>query len=109
MWTKQRRRSNKGRFIMPVFTALVLAYFGYHIYHGAYGLESRRAAEQRIALLNADYAALKAQNQFMKNRIALLRDGALEKDTLDEYARRGLNLSRPNELTIITSGEDRSR
>jgi len=106
MWTQQKRRSNKSRFILPAFTIIVLIYFGYHIYHGEYGLESRRVTEQRIAMLNADYAALKAQNDFMKKRIALLRDGELEKDTLDEYARRALNVSRPNELTIITSPED---
>jgi len=106
MWTKQKRRSNKGRFILQVFTAAVLSYFAYHLYHGEYGLESRKAVEQRIVALDRHYRELTAGNLQMKKRIALLQDGQIEKDMLDEYARRNLNFSRPNELTIITSKED---
>jgi len=109
MWTKQKRQSNKSRLILPVFTAIVLSYFGYHIYHGVYGLESTKVVEKHIAALNAQYAELQAKNALMKKHIALLKDGQIEKDTLDEYARRNLNLSRSNELTIITAPqEDRS-
>ncbi|KAA6205911.1 MAG: septum formation initiator family protein [Candidatus Tokpelaia sp.] len=106
MWTKQKRRTNKGRFILPVFTVAVLSYFAYHIYHGEYGLESGKAVEKRIVSLNAEYQKLTAGNLLLKKRIALLQDGKIEKDSLDEYARRNLNFSRPNELTIITSKED---
>lgn len=109
MWTKQRRRSNKGRLILPAFTAVVLSYFAYHIYHGAYGLESRKAVEQHIALLNAQYETLKAENLAAKKKIALLQDGEVEKDTLDEYARRNLNFSKLNEITIITGKEESAR
>lgn len=109
MWTKQKRRTNGGRFILPVFTAAVLFYFGYHIFHGEYGLESRQIVEQRIAALNSEYENLLKQNLLIKKRIDLLRDGMLEKDTLDEYARRELNLSKRNELTIITAGANKSQ
>jgi len=102
MWTKQKRRTNRSRFILPVLTAGVLSYFGYHIYHGEYGLYSRVAVEEHIALLNAEREKLEAQRAILEKKVMLLRDGTIEKDMLDEYARKNLNLSSPNELTIMT-------
>lgn len=104
MWTKQKRRTNKSRFILPVFTLIVLSYFLYHIYHGAYGLESREAVGRHIATLNFEYESLKMKNILLGERISLLQDGKIERDMLDEYARRDLNLSGAKELIIFTKG-----
>jgi len=106
MWTKQKRRTNRGRFILPVLTASVLSYFGYHIYHGEYGLQSRRVVEDHIALLNTERQKLEAERALLEKRVRLLHDGTIEKDMLDEYARKNLNLSTPNELTIMTTKGD---
>ncbi|AQS41524.1 MAG: Septum formation initiator DivIC [Candidatus Tokpelaia hoelldobleri] len=101
MWTKQKRRTNRNRFILPLLTIGVLGYFGYHSYHGEYGLYSRAVIDARIAGLNAELDKLEDERKGLERRITLLRDGTIEKDMLDEYARRNLNLSLPNELTII--------
>jgi cell division protein FtsB len=36
----------------------------------------------------------------------MLRDGTIEKDMLDEFARRELDYSRPNELTVTLPKEN---
>ncbi|ATP12175.1 FtsB family cell division protein [Bartonella henselae] len=102
MWTKQKRRSIKMRFVLPLMTVGVLSYFSYHIYHGEYGLYSRSEVNQYIVELEEELQKLEAERIFIEKRISLLRNGHIEKDMLDEYVRRNLNFSKPNELTILT-------
>ncbi|UXN04403.1 MULTISPECIES: FtsB family cell division protein [unclassified Bartonella] len=108
MWTKQKRKTNRSRFILPIITVAVLSYFGYHIYHGEYGLYSRENVDEHIMVLNSELHKLETQRQTMELKVSLLRDGEIEKDMLDEWARRNLSVSNPNELTIITSQGDKS-
>ncbi|WP_455475088.1 FtsB family cell division protein [Bartonella sp. B30(2025)] len=103
MWTKQKRRSAKVRFILPLITVGVLSYFGYHIYHGEYGLFSRSEVNRHIIELEEELHKAKNERMFMERRIFLLRDGHIEKDMLDEYIRKNLNFSKPNELTVLNS------
>lgn len=103
MWTKQKRRTNRSRFILPVLTFGVLSYFGYHLYHGEYGLYSRIALEKRIAFLNLELKKLEDLRSLLERKNSSLRDGTIEKDMLDEYIRKNLNLASPNELSIIIS------
>ena len=37
----------------------------------------------------------------LEQRVRLMHDGTLEKDMLDEQARRALNLSQADEITIM--------
>ena len=46
-------------------------------------------------------AKAKAQRVELERRVQLLHDGTLEKDMLDEQARRALNLSHADEITIM--------
>ncbi|WP_039759942.1 FtsB family cell division protein [Bartonella queenslandensis] len=101
MWTKQKRRSIKVRFVLPFMTVGVLSYFSYHIYHGEYGLYSRSEVNQYISELEKELHTIEAERQFIEKRISLLRNGHIEKDMLDEYVRKNLNFSKPNELTIL--------
>jgi len=106
MWTKQKKRSNKGRFIVPILTIAVLSYFGYHIYHGENGIYSREKTENFIKELKKERDGIVKQRLALQARVNLLKDGTIEKDMLDEYARRSLNLSKANELTILTTRGD---
>ncbi|CDO39975.1 cell division protein [Bartonella henselae] len=90
------------RFVLPLMTVGVLSYFSYHIYHGEYGLYSRSEVNQYIVELEEELQKLEAERIFIEKRISLLRNGHIEKDMLDEYVRRNLNFSKPNELTILT-------
>lgn len=102
MWTKQKRRSIKMRFVLPIMTVGVLSYFSYHIYHGEYGLYSRSEVNQRIIELEEELHKIESERLSIEKRISLLRNGHIERDMLDEYIRKNLNFSNPNELTILT-------
>ncbi|UTO28787.1 FtsB family cell division protein [Bartonella harrusi] len=106
MWTKQKRRSVKVRFVLPLMTMGVLSYFSYHIYHGEYGLYSRSEVNKQIIELEEELHRVKSKRMFIEKRISLLRNGHIERDMLDEYIRKNLNFSKPNELTILIPFND---
>ena len=101
MWTRQHKNRNTGRLIIPAVSALFLAYFGFHAYHGEFGIFSKYQLEARAAELNIELAKAKSQRVELERRVQLLHDGTLEKDMLDEQARRALNLSHADEITIM--------
>ena len=101
MWTRQRKQRNTGRLIVPAISALFIAYFGFHAYHGEFGIYSKYAFEARAAELRQRLDVVRGQRLEMQHRVQLLHDGTLEKDMLDEQARRALNLSQSDEITIM--------
>jgi cell division protein FtsB len=101
MWTRHHKNRNTGRLILPAISALFLAYFGFHAYHGEFGIYSKYALEERTAELTAEFDRVKAERIEMERRVQLMHDGTLEKDMLDEQARRALNLSHADEITIM--------
>lgn len=105
MWTRQHKQRTSGRWIVPVMTALVLAYFFQHAYRGAYGIDSNHELAKRLTALQAELTARTKEREDLEQRVSLLRDGSIEKDMLDEYARRELDFSRANELVIMLPGK----
>lgn len=101
MWTRQHRKRNTGRFIIPVLTIGLLSYFGFHAYHGEFGIYSRYRLEERTVELQAQLDQLRVQRSMLERRVQLLHDGTLEKDMLDEQARKALNVSLADEITIM--------
>ena len=101
MWTRQHKQRNTGRLIVPAVAALFLAYFGFHAYHGEFGIYSKYLYEAQAVELQARLDTVKAQRLGLERRVQLLHDGTLEKDMLDEQARRALNLSKPDEIVIM--------
>jgi len=107
MWTRQHKQRNTGRLIVPAISAVFLAYFGFHAYHGEFGIYSKYRFEALRATLEQGLEAVKAERVALEQRVQLLHDGTLEKDMLDEQARRALNLSHPDEITIMRGGDSR--
>jgi cell division protein FtsB len=101
MWTRQYRPRKTGRLIVPAMTALVLSYFGYHVYHGEFGIDSKDRLRERAAVLESELDTLRAERFALESRVALMHDGTMDRDMLDEQARRSLNVSAPDELTIM--------
>jgi cell division protein FtsB len=101
MWTRQHKQRNTGRLIIPTLCAAFLAYFGFHAYHGEYGINSKYRLQQRTTDLQKQLAAIKERRVELEHRVALLHDGTLEKDMLDEQARKALNLSKPDEVIVM--------
>jgi cell division protein FtsB len=100
-WTRQHKNRKTGALIVPAITVVFLAYFGYHAYHGEFGIESRHQLEIRAGRLQAQLDALREQRSLLEHRIKLLQDGSIEKDMLDEQARKALGFSHPDEVTIL--------
>jgi cell division protein FtsB len=101
MWTRQHKKRNTGALIVPAIAAVFLSYFGFHAFHGEYGIYSKYRLEERVAALESNLEAVKTQRIRLERRVQLLHDGTLEKDMLDEHARRALNLALPDEVVIM--------
>jgi cell division protein FtsB len=101
MWTRHHKRRNTGRLIVPTITVIVLSYFGFHAYQGDYGLNAKDRLEARVVELENELEVLRKSRAKLEERLALLNDGSLEKDMLDEQARRALNLTHENEIVIF--------
>ena len=101
MWTRQHRPSRTGRLIVPALALAVLSYFGYHIYHGEFGINSKDQLRARATVLQEELDKVRAERIAIEGRVRMLRDGTIDKDMLDEQARRALNLSHADEVTIM--------
>lgn len=101
MWTRQRKKRNTGRLIVPAAAVVFLSYFGFHATHGEYGIYSRYVLEERTADAAERLALVQDERRRLQARVQLLQDGSLEKDMLDEHARRALDFGKASELTIL--------
>ncbi len=101
MWTRQHKNRNTGRLIVPAISALFLAYFGFHAFNGEFGIYSKYQLEARAIELQGELDKVRAERLELERRVQLMHDGTLEKDMLDEQARRALNLSQADEITIM--------
>lgn len=101
MWTRQHKQRNTGRLIIPALCVVFLSYFGFHAYHGEFGIYSKYRMEARAAELQANLDSIRARRMDLERRVQLMHEGSLEKDMLDEQARKALNLSHADEITIM--------
>ena len=58
MWTRQHKQRNTGRLIIPSLCVLFLSYFGFHAYHGEFGIYSKYRLEARKVELQAQLDAV---------------------------------------------------
>ena len=100
MWTRHHKQRKTGRLIVPAVATAFLAYFGYHAFHGAYGIESKKRLEVRAVVLQAELDLLVTERKALEARLVLINDGTVERDMLDEQARRALDLVRDDEVVI---------
>lgn len=101
MSTRQTKNTSLGRFVVPVLSVVLTAYFAYHAWSGRYGIESMRRLEEDSVQLEFELAAIKLRRQSLEAKVMLLRDGTIERDMLDEQARNALNVIKADELAIM--------
>ena len=88
--------------MVPAICLVLLAYFAFHTINGDRGLMafwqlSRNIGEVRQALDSVD-----ARYDDLQRRVSLMRPDALDRDMLDEQARRVLMLARPDERILLS-------
>jgi len=101
MWTKQHKKRHFGRLVTPLLAAAFCTYFGYHAIHGELGLNATKEFERRRIERVAELTELVKARKELERQVALMSDGSLEKDMLDEKARYSLNVSRSDEIVIF--------
>ncbi|WP_421850187.1 FtsB family cell division protein [Oricola sp.] len=89
---------------MPVLAVAVLSYFAHHATSGSFGLEAQSNYAERIVTLQSELALLQSESAKLKRRTKMLRDGSLDRDMIDEQARRLLGMTRQNEIVILHAG-----
>ena len=103
MWTRQYKRSKLRFVVVPVMACCVLGYFLFHAVNGTLGLNSSERYDAEIATLEVELASLETKRAELQKRTKLLSDGSLERDLIDESARRSLGMTRANELVMLHS------
>lgn len=101
MRTRQHKNSKMGRLIVPAITLSFLAYFAFHAHSGKYGIGSKEVLAADLVGAQARYEKLLDRREKLERRVQLLHDGTLERDMIDESARRLLGYSAPDEVTIM--------
>ncbi len=101
MSTRQTRNTSLGRFVVPMLSIMLTAYFAYHAWSGRYGLESMARLQDEAVRLDFELASIKLRRQALEAKVMLLRDGSIERDMLDEQARGALNVLQPDEMAIM--------
>ena len=101
MWTRQHKRTRRSRFVLPLLTVACLGYFGFHALHGSFGLYSSEQLAQQRSDLKTELERLTRERESLERQVALLQDNKVERDMLDEQARRALNYTQPRDLTVL--------
>ena len=94
-------RRRFAQIVIPVLGLGALAYLGYHFFEGERGMKASWSVEQRLAKAAVEQKRLTAERQQLESRVALLREGTLDRDMLDERLRQMLNLVQPNDIVIL--------
>ncbi|MGQ4272883.1 FtsB family cell division protein [Terrihabitans sp. B22-R8] len=84
-----------------LFATLAIAYFGYHSIHGERGLRAHRSFEVEIAGLKDDLSKLVAEREALELRVEQFEPAAVDRDLLDEEARRSLGWLSPDDRILM--------
>jgi cell division protein FtsB len=95
-----RRRAR--HVVGPLIGIMVASYFGYHAVEGNRGLLAWHRMTAEIAGAEARLDQITKSREALEHRVSLLRPDNLDPDMLEERARAILNLTRPDEVVVLT-------
>ena len=98
------RRGLRSVFItlaLYLVSGAAVAYFMFHAQHGARGLEARGAVRESLRDMETELAGLVAERKSWEQRLALVRDEAIDRDLLEENARLMLGRMHKNDVVIM--------
>ena len=79
-----------------------VAFFGWHAINGERGLKARADYEKRIEALTAELNGLRNDKLSWRGRTALMRGDGIDRDLLEEEARKLLGRVGKRDLVIFT-------
>ena len=101
MVIRTRKRRSLARFIAPLASLVIVGYFGFHAFNGQYGIRANLVMQKQMVDLKSELADLTQRRETLENRVALLREGTMEKDMVDQYVRAQLNMVREDEIVLF--------
>jgi cell division protein FtsB len=94
-------------FVPTLILAALIFYFGFNAMTGDRGILQTRERQATLAEDEAQLAALKAEHADLAQRAALLSDGHVSRDLLEERAHVVLGFADPKDYVIRASGPAR--
>ena len=87
--------------IWPAVGVCGLGYMAYHIVQGDRGLLAWKGLREQIGIARVSLAENEAERTVLEERVRLLHPDGLDRDMLDEWARRRLNYGARDEIVIF--------
>jgi len=101
MPTRLKRPSIIKQLIYTLMLSGFLAYMGYSVVSGQYGVESQRVLKNEIVKLEAKNTRLQEEINNYKSKIALFDPNKLDPDILSERARELLSMVHEDDRIIL--------
>ncbi len=94
---------NSKKLIFNGFLFLLLIYFVYHSFYGNKGIIAYFSLNQQLETAYISLESVRDERIELEHRVKLLRPDSLDKDMLDQEARRVLGVAMPNEQVFVIS------
>jgi cell division protein FtsB len=95
--------STYKRLIINLLLSLLLVYFVFHSFYGNRGIIAYFTLNQKLQKSYSELEDLRAERVELEHKVKLLRPESLDKDMLDQEARRVLGVASPNEKVFTDS------
>lgn len=79
----------------------VVAYCVYNLFAGDHGLQAQSLLQEELSVARVKLAALEKEKEDLEQKVHGLHHTSLNRDLLDECARRALGYSQADELVFI--------
>ncbi|MDR2157753.1 MAG: septum formation initiator family protein [Holosporaceae bacterium] len=79
----------------------IVSYFIFHIFTGARGAISWSKLSREIVSLEKELKNLKEENEFLENKINLIRSDNLDLDLLEEQAQSIIGFANENDVVVL--------
>ena len=99
--TARELRSRLKRSLGPLFALILLGYFLYHVIQGDRGYLALLRMQKELETTRTTYEQSVQEKARLEHRIQMLRPKSVDKDMLDEQARRHLGLVSSDEVVVL--------
>ena len=91
------------RALGPIIGTLLIGYFSYHLVQGNHGLISYLQLKATVAEAEEIRDSLAERRAALEHKVLLMRPDSLDRDLLEEQARKMLNYGHADEVVVFDS------